>query len=96
MAFREHEDDEDEEVSLLGEFPNNALQPYPHNIAFTSAMQVIMQQLQSGALRPSTASSSTLADDISSKVWYFRRFPPFLSRDRFLQDPLHCQTRYAR
>jgi hypothetical protein len=68
MAFREKEEDEDEEVSSLGQRPNMYLQPHCHSIALTSAIQVIMQQLQSGALRPSTASSSTLADDISSKV----------------------------
>ena len=31
-------------------------------------LQFVMQQLQSGEMRPSTASSSTLADDVSSKV----------------------------
>ena len=68
MDFREKEEDEDEEVSSLGERPHTYLQPHCHSIALTSAIQAIMQQLQSGALRHSTASSSTLADDISSKV----------------------------
>jgi hypothetical protein len=62
MAFKEKEEEDDELVDYL------PLTLLSFDRLKRALFQAIMQQLESGALRPSTSGSSTLADDVSSKV----------------------------